>query len=85
LVTDASQGVQLATMRELARYWQTGYNWRAFEAKLNTWPQFLTTIDGVDIHFIHVRSKTPNAFAGHRHARVAGFDHRTGKDHRSVD
>jgi pimeloyl-ACP methyl ester carboxylesterase len=61
LVTDASQGVQLATMRELARTWQTDYSWRKFEAKLNALPQFMTTIDGVDIHFIHVRSKHPNA------------------------
>jgi pimeloyl-ACP methyl ester carboxylesterase len=61
LVTDASQGVQLATMRELARYWQTTYDWRKFEARLNALPQFLTTIDGEDIHFIHVRSKHPNA------------------------
>ncbi|MDW3682831.1 epoxide hydrolase [Cupriavidus sp. CV2] len=61
LVTDASQGVQLATMRELARKWQTDYSWRKFEAKLNTLPQFMTTIDGVDIHFIHVRSKHRNA------------------------
>jgi pimeloyl-ACP methyl ester carboxylesterase len=61
LVTDASQGVQLGTMRELARYWQTDYDWRKFESRLNAWPQFLTTIDGVDIHFIHVRSKTPHA------------------------
>ncbi len=61
LVTDASQGVQLATMRELARYWQTDYDWRKFEARLDALPQFMTTIDGVDIHFIHVRSKYPNA------------------------
>jgi pimeloyl-ACP methyl ester carboxylesterase len=61
LVTDASQGVQLAAMRELARYWQTDYEWRKFEARLNALPQFMTTIDGVDIHFIHVRSKHPNA------------------------
>jgi hypothetical protein len=58
-VTDASQGVQLATMRELARYWVTEYDWRAFEARLNAPPQFKTTIDGVDIHFIHVRSNMP--------------------------
>src|SRR5215813_8142684 len=56
-VTDQSQGVQLATMKELARYWQTGYDWRKAEAKLNALPQFVTTIDGVDIHFIHVRSR----------------------------
>lgn len=61
LVTDASQGVQLATMRELARTWQTDYDWRRFETRLNALPQFMTTIDGVDIHFIHVRSKHPNA------------------------
>ena len=61
LVTDASQGVQLATMRELARYWQATYDWRKCEARLNALPQFMTTIDGEDIHFIHVRSKHPNA------------------------
>jgi pimeloyl-ACP methyl ester carboxylesterase len=61
LVTDASQGVQLATMRNLAHTWQTDYDWRKFEARLNALPQFVTTIDGVDIHFIHVRSKHPNA------------------------
>jgi pimeloyl-ACP methyl ester carboxylesterase len=61
LVTDASQGVQLATLREVARYWQTDYDWRKFEPRLNALPQFMTTIDGVDIHFIHVRSKHPNA------------------------
>ena len=61
LVTDASQGVQRAAMRELARYWQTEYDWRKFETRLNALPQFMTTIDGVDIHFIHVRSKNPNA------------------------
>ena len=60
-VTDASQGVQLATMRELARDWQTDYDWRKAEARLNALPQFITNIDGVDIHFIHIRSKHPNA------------------------
>src|SRR5262245_53098855 len=60
-VTDASQGVQLATMRELARYWATGYDWRKCEAKLNALPQFITEIDGLNIHFIHVRSKHRNA------------------------
>ena len=60
-VTDATQGVQLVTMRELARYWQTDYDWRKVEARLNTLPQFTTTIDGLDIHFIHVRSKNPSA------------------------
>jgi pimeloyl-ACP methyl ester carboxylesterase len=61
LVTDATQGVQIATMRELALYWQAHYDWRKFETRLNALPQFVTTIDGVDIHFIHVRSKQPNA------------------------
>jgi pimeloyl-ACP methyl ester carboxylesterase len=61
VVTDQSQGVQLATVQKLARYWGTDYNWRKIEAKLNALPQFTTEIDGVDIHFIHVRSKLPNA------------------------
>ena len=56
LVQDRSQGVQLATLQELARYWATDYDWRKAEAKLNALPQFTTEIDGVDIHFIHVRS-----------------------------
>jgi pimeloyl-ACP methyl ester carboxylesterase len=60
-VTDASQGVQLATMQKLAQYWASDYDWRKCEAKLNAVPQFVTTIDGLDIHFIHVRSKNPNA------------------------
>ena len=60
-VNDQSQGVQLATIRELADYWATDYDWRKCEAKLNALPQFVTTIDGLDIHFIHVRSKNPNA------------------------
>jgi pimeloyl-ACP methyl ester carboxylesterase len=58
---DESQGVQLATMQELVRYWGTGYDWRKCEAKLNALPQFMTEIDGLDIHFIHVRSKHENA------------------------
>jgi hypothetical protein len=60
-VTDDSQGVPLAMMQELARYWATDYDWRKCEAKLNALPQFLTEIDGLDIHFIHVRSKHENA------------------------
>jgi pimeloyl-ACP methyl ester carboxylesterase len=60
-VTDASQGVQLATMQALARYWATEYDWRKIEAKLNSYPNFITEIDGLDIHFIHVRSKHENA------------------------
>jgi pimeloyl-ACP methyl ester carboxylesterase len=61
LVKDASQGVQLATMRKLAAYWQHEHDWRKIEARLNAWPQFMTEIDGLDIHFIHVRSKHANA------------------------
>ena len=60
-VADATQGVQLATMRELARYWQTDYDWRKVETRLNALPQFVTSIDGLDIHFIHARSKNANA------------------------
>jgi len=60
-VTDQSQGVQLAPLQELARYWGTDYDWRKGEAKLNALPQFITEIDGLDIHFIHVRSKHENA------------------------
>jgi pimeloyl-ACP methyl ester carboxylesterase len=61
LVTDRSQGVQLATMQELARYWVTDYDWRKAEAKLNALPQFTTEIDGVEIRFIHVKSSHENA------------------------
>ena len=61
LVADRSQGVQLEVLRELARYWTTEYDWRAFEAKLNALPQFTTEIDGVEVHFIHVRSEHENA------------------------
>ncbi len=60
-VTDQSQGVQLATIQKLALYWQTEYAWGTCEAKLNALPQFITEIDGLDIHFIHVRSKHENA------------------------
>ena len=61
LVTDGSQGVQLATIQKLANYWQTDYDWRKVEARLNALPQFMTEIDGVDIHFIHVRSTEAGA------------------------
>jgi pimeloyl-ACP methyl ester carboxylesterase len=60
-VTDASQGVQFETMQKLARYWATDYDWRKVESRLNALPQFITGIDGLDIHFIHVRSKHANA------------------------
>ena len=60
-VPDRSQGLQLASLQKLVRYWATDYDWRKFEAKLNAHPQFITEIDGLDIHFIHVRSKHKNA------------------------
>lgn len=60
-VPDQSQGVPLATIQKLARYWATEYDWRSIETKLNSYPQFVTNIDGVDIHFIHVRSREANA------------------------
>ena len=84
-VTDTSQGVQLATMQKLARYWATDYDWRKCEARLNALPQFITEIDGLDIHFIHVRSKHEERAAAHRHARMARLDHRAAEDHRSAD
>lgn len=61
LVNDASQGAKLTKMQELAKYWGTTYDWRKAEAKLNAYPQYITKIDGVDIHFIHVKSKHKNA------------------------
>ncbi len=60
-VSDDSQGVQLETIQNLARYWETDYDWRKVEARLNALPQFITEIDGLDIHFIHVRSRHENA------------------------
>src|SRR5213593_2790070 len=60
-VADASQGVQLATVQQLARYWASDYDWRKCEAKLNALPNFVTEIDGLDIHFIHVRSQHEDA------------------------
>src|SRR5262245_35521726 len=60
-VPDQSQGVQLATIQELAKHWATHYDWRKCEKKLNALPDYLTEIDGLDIHFIHVRSKHENA------------------------
>jgi hypothetical protein len=60
-VDDESQGIRLAEVQALVKYWGNGYNWRNVEAKLNALPEFVTTIDGVDIQFIHVRSREPNA------------------------
>ena len=69
-VSDQSQGAQLEKLQQLVRYWGTSYDWRKAEAKLNALPQFITEVDGVDIHFIHVRSRHPNALLrpanGHR-------------------
>ena len=62
-VTDDTQGVQFSTMQKLARYWATDYDWRKVEARINALPNFITNIDGLDIHFIHVKSKEPNALA----------------------
>src|SRR5712671_14603 len=61
LVADRSQGVQLAAMQELARYWTTEYDWRRCEARLNALPQFKTEIDGLNIHFIHIKSRHEKA------------------------
>src|ERR1700751_2042712 len=61
LVADRSQGVQLATVNSLARYWETEYDWRKCEAKLNALPQFKTEIDGLDVHFFHVKSPHADA------------------------
>jgi len=61
----------LRTVQRLASYWATDYDWRKCEAKLNAHPQFITEIDGLDIHFIHVRSKARKCVAAHRHARLA--------------
>ena len=60
-VTDDSQGVRLALMQDLARYWEADYDWRTCEGNLNALPNFMTEIDGLDIHFIHVRSRHPGA------------------------
>ena len=84
-VADASQGVQLATMRELARYWQTDYDWRKVEARLNALPQFMTEHRWAG-HPLHPRPfETSECAADHRHARLARLDHRAAEDHRSAD
>ena len=84
-VTDFSQGVPLATVQKLARYWATEYDWRKVEARLNAVPNFITEIDGLDIHFIHVRSKHENALPVIVVARLAGLDRRAAEDHRAAD
>jgi hypothetical protein len=70
-VSDFSQGVKLATVQKLARYWATQYDWRKVEAKLAALPQFITEIDGLNIHFAHVRSKHENALP-RRRAQASG-------------
>ena len=84
-VDDQSQGVQLATIQALARYWATEYDWRRCEARLNALPNFITEIDGLDIHFIHVRSKHENALPLIVTPRVAGLGRRAAEDHRAAD
>ena len=81
-VADQSQGVQPATIQALARYWATDYDLRRFEARLNAVPQFVTEIDGLDIHFIHVRSTHDEPPAGHHHPRLARLGHRDAQRHR---
>ena len=71
-VTDDSQGMRLALMQDLTRYWGTEYDWRPCEARLNALPNFITGIDGLDIHFIHVRSRPRGRAAADRHPRLAG-------------
>ena len=84
-VTDESQGVPLATIQELARYWATDYDWRKCEAKLNALPQFITEIDRLDIHFIHVRSKHENGLPLIVTHGWPGSVYRAAEDHRSTD
>ena len=85
LVTDRSQGVQLATIQELARYWTTDYDWRRCEARLNALPQFKTEIDGEDVHFIHVKSRARGRAAADHHPRLARLDHRDARGDRPAD
>jgi hypothetical protein len=82
-VADNSQDVPLATMQELARYWATEHDWRACEAKLNALPQFRTEIDGLDLHFLQVRSRHEHALPLIVTHGWAGVDHRAAEDHRA--
>ena len=81
LVGDRSQGVQLATLQALARYWTSEYDWRRCEARLNALPQFTTEIDGVEIHFIHVGRARERVAADHD-PRLAGLGRRAARDRR---
>jgi hypothetical protein len=82
-VTDDTQGVRLALIQNLASYWGTDYDWYRCESELNELPNFVTEIDGLNIHFIHVRSARGRA-AADRHPRVARLDHRAAEDHRAA-
>ena len=84
-VDDQSQGPQLATIQEIVRYWGEDYDFGRVKAKVDAYPNFVTEIDGLDIHFIHVRSKHEDASADHRHARVARIGRRTAEAHRAAD
>ena len=76
--------MQLETIQALARYWATDYDWRTFEERFAALPHFITEIDGVDIHFIHVRSEHEDALPLDRHPWLAGIDRRTAEDHRAA-
>ena len=85
-VADDTQGVQLATIQKLARYWATEHDWRKVEAKMNSYPHFITEVDGLDIHFIHVRSKHENALALIvTHGWPGSIVDRAAQDHRAPD
>ena len=84
-VDDRSQGNQLGKLQDIVRYWGTDYDWRKVEAQLNALPMFMTEIDGVDIHFIHVKSRHANALAADHHARLARFGDRAAEGHRAAD
>jgi Epoxide hydrolase N terminus len=85
LVADRSQGVQLATLQELARYWASDYDLGRVEARLNALPQFRTEIDGVDLHFLHIRSPPRAGVAADHDPRLAGLGDRAAGDHRPPD
>ena len=84
-VPDGSQGVQLATIQKLASYWGDRLRLAQVRGEAQALPHFMTEIDGLDIHFIHVRSKHEECAAAHRHAWLARLDHRAAEDHRAAD
>ena len=84
-VPDQSQGIQLTKIKPLVEHWGSGYDWRKAEAKLNALPQFMTTIDGVDIHFIHVRSRASKRAASDHDPWLAGINVRAAQDRRPTD